>query len=354
MARARRIWLLLHRWIGLTAGVLLLWAGLTGALLVGARPLDAALHPEMLRVAPGPAAPLAPVVARLRQEFGGAAAFTLRPPREAGQPLQVLVSGPWTGTVYADPASGRELGRRAAGEGFASVLFELHASLAAGHTGRMLLALASAAFLVMLITGIVLWWPARWRQAFAVRRRYGTTLLLLDLHRVSGVLLGLWVLVVVASGAYLAWRPLAAWVTALSGEASERPPVRKEGAPGEGYATIDIAVARALARWPGAVVGAVHVAPGELGASRLRLRLADDPHPVGMTSVWFAPRTAEVLAAQPWSRLDPGNRAFAWIYPLHSGELSGAGTLVLTLVAGIALAGYGATGLWLWQKRRMR
>ena len=50
-ARGRRVWLALHRWIGLICGALFALVGLTGSALVFWQPLDEALYP-MMKVAP--------------------------------------------------------------------------------------------------------------------------------------------------------------------------------------------------------------------------------------------------------------------------------------------------------------
>jgi hypothetical protein len=38
-----------------------------------------------------------------------------------------------------------------------------------------------------------------------------------------------------------------------------------------------------------------------------------------LTSVWLHPLSGEVLAVHRWSALDPGTRAYSFIYPLHIG-----------------------------------
>src|SRR5688500_13292814 len=97
----RRAWLKLHRWMALTLGWLLVMAGLLGALLTVAKPLDQWSHPELFRQPPAAAAAAVPgasledVRRHLQQEFGPASAYTFRPAREAGQTLWVYVSGPW-------------------------------------------------------------------------------------------------------------------------------------------------------------------------------------------------------------------------------------------------------------------
>lgn len=231
------------------------------------------------------------------------------------------------------------------------MLFELHSSLCAGDTGRAVLALAALAYVAMLLSGLVLWWPRRRRQAFAVRTRSGTTVALLDLHRVAGAALRLLVLVSVVTGAYLAWRPIAGWVTTASGQSPRPVTVPRADVGGTPSASVDAALLRAQAHWPGAQVSVVHVPPRSLAAARARLRLPDDPHPIGMSTVWLEPASGRVRDARHWSELDPGNRAFSFMYPLRTGGLAGPATLFALLLAGVALAGVGCTGLWMWYRR---
>jgi uncharacterized iron-regulated membrane protein len=353
MKRLRHGWRVLHRWVGLSFGCLLLVSAVSGIVLVFARPLDEALHPELFRSSGESRVALQTVVSRLRAEFGPEATFTLRLPVRGDGSLQATVSGPWHGTVYIDGASGKELGRRAAGEGFFNVLFELHGTLYAAEGGRATLAAAALAYCAMLLSGIVVWWPVRWDRAFCVRTRLGTAVALSDLHRVAGATLGIVVLVGVVSGAYLAWRPLAGWVTAIGGgspaaapPAIAPPPLHAVEAP------VDAALARAGEHWPGGIVSVVHVPPRSLAATRLRLRLPDDPHPIGMSMVWLDPLSGHARAARRWTELDAGTRAFSFIYPLHTGSLFGFPTLLLTIVGGIALGGFSLTGVWLWARRR--
>ncbi|WP_137894996.1 PepSY domain-containing protein [Ramlibacter sp. 2FC] len=353
-ASLRTWWLKAHRWFGLSLGGVLLLAAVTGALMTVARPLDAWLHPELFRVAPAPQAaaalPLEQVRRQLEAEFGAGVAFRLRPPREPGDSLWASVQGAWTGTVYFHPDTAAELGRRGEHEGLANWLFELHSNLLLGEAGKALLAATALAYLLLLVSGLVLWWPARWRHAFSLRLVGGTTRALFDLHRVGGALLGLAIAVSVLSGAYMAWRPLSAAVTALSGaQATAAPRPRVE--PGGTAAPLDQLLVRARQALPGGLVGFVQVA-GHGQPVRVRLRLPDDPHPNGLSSVWLHPATAQVLAVQRWQGLDPGARAYVFMYPLHIGELGGVAHLVLTGMLGLALAGFGATGVWLWWRRR--
>jgi uncharacterized iron-regulated membrane protein len=350
----RRCWLTAHRWIALTLGTLLAFAAVLGALLTVARPLDQTLHPELFAQPAGVVAaalPLATVRERLQQEFGAGAGYTFRPPRLPGDTLWVTVRGAWEGMVYFDGA-GRELGRRGQHEGWFNLLFELHSELLLGDTGKGLLTAAAAAYVVLLASGLVLWWPRQWPPSFRIARGAGWLRTWLDLHKVIGSLIGVVLLVSVTSGAYMAWPPLRELVSSAAGERPTAAP-RVESAPvGAAPVPLDAMVDTARAQFPQAMVGYVHVPAKPTQALRVRLKTADDPHPNGLSSVWLHPVTGQVLKVARWTELDTGNRIVTTMYPLHIGALGGTPHLVVTALAGLVLAALGFSGLALWWQRR--
>lgn len=354
--RLRALWQSLHRWIGLTLGLLLVANGLSGAALVFGRDVDRQFHPELFAAADPSAAARADLyahaVALLQQRHGADVALTLRPPREPGDTLWVFVDTPgWHGTAYLDPASGQLLGERSDTEGVFGWLFEWHSSLLGLDGGPPLLALAALAYLVLLVSGIVLWWPRVWRRAFALRRQAGAQALLFDLHRGAGVLLGLPVAIAVASGAYMAWRPIGQTVSAVAGPALTVPP-KVDGAE-NARASADELIALAQREMPGAMLSYVGwPAVGTASPVRVRLKRPDDPHPNGLSSVWLHPASGEILRVDRWDALDAGSRAYAWIYPLHTGALGGTWHRAINVLLGLSLASIGAVGIALWWKRR--
>jgi len=351
----RRFWLKLHRWLALALALPLIVVALLGSILVVLKPLDRWLNAELFSVSAGPAALdlLERTRRHLQAEFGPGASFVLRPPREAGESLRATVRGKaWEGFIYLDPRDARELGRRGEREGLFNFVFELHSSLLLNETGKPLLAVLALAYLVLLIGGLVLWWPKRWKQAFALTLDRGVLRGLFDLHRTAGALLGLLIAVPVASGAYMAWKPLSQAVTSMAGQTPRTPPKIKVGDTALQPAPLDALVATAMARFGGAPVGYIALPAGAAKPVRVRLMLADDPHPNGLTSVWMHPLTGAVLRADRWNELDPGASANSVIYPLHTGELGGFALEAVNAVLGIALAATGMTGLLLWWLRR--
>lgn len=349
----------IHRWLGLTAGLLLMLNAFTGSLMLGARPLDRVLNAELFEVKPaGQHLPLEVIRQGLVAEYGSKTRFTIRPPREPEESILVYVtSDSWQGQAHYDPYSGRKLGAREEHEGFANALFEFHSALLAGDTGKTILAFNTVTMLAMLITGVLLWWPARsWRGAFSISLKGGLLRSLFDLHRVGGAVLGAWVLVCVLTGTWMAWRPVSQWVTQAMGQKQVLPPpVKAPAAPPTRAATADEMIATADAAMPGGVVGYLGLPAKPTAPVRIRKKLDDDPHPNGLSSVWLHPVTGEVIRVDRWTDLDVGTRSYAWIYPLHSGKLAGVIGVVATAAGGFLLFGFGVSGTWLWWlRRRMR
>lgn len=331
-------------------------SGLSGALLVAAHDLDRAMHPA-LHAAAGESVPAAldAAVVRLRAEFPGDE-LVLRLPRAAGETLQVRVRGAWTGQVFVDPSTGTERGRRGESEGFFNVLFEWHSELLAGERGKALLACAALAGVLIAGAGIVLWWPREagaWRKALRVRWSANAVRTWLDLHRVGGLLAIPLVVVSIASGAYMAWRPISAWVNGLAGFRAPEIP-HAAAVPNVPPAKLSALVAAAREAFPTGRPSIVVIGARPDRPVRLRVQMRDEPHPNGLTSAWLHPHTAQVLAVTPWREGGPGLAGFEYLYPLHSGALGGLPHRLLVALAGLALFALGASGLWLWWKRGRR
>lgn len=350
-AKLRRVLVAAHRWAGIALALPLMIAAITGAALVVARDIDRRLEPALFRVAPAERLhPLDAIHTALQARFGQDSDFIYRLPRDPQESLTVYVRGPWEGQVYVDPGSGRWLGERGEHDGWFNLLFELHSTLLAGDAGRALLAAVALGAVLLLLSGAWLWWPTR-RHALRIRRRAGRAALLFDLHRVSGLLLAVLVGVVVVTGAYMAWRPLSQGVSAVAGASPVRPPAVTP-LPGAARAGPDLLLHNARAALPGGQVSFIQWPARPLTAVRVRMRLADEPHPNGISSVWLHPQTGEVLRVLGWREFDAGARAYQWIYPLHSGVLLGAANKLLLALAALALMFFVGSGLWLWLLRR--
>lgn len=351
---ARRALLAVHRWLGLTAGVIFAIAAGTGAILVYADELDALIGGPRFETTPGLVGPEAIDAAIRRHAPGG------RPIRVTwpGGPVNVL------GVRVADQdGRQRDLVLDAGTGGLLDPrrqhlllvgIRRLHVGLLMGPAGSRIVLLASCASIVSLGIGLVLWWPGirRLGRVVRLRLRGGTHALNLDLHQTLGALAAPLLLVMTVTGVLMDPSAFAAVSRLLDGgpSASAWDALRSSPGAGPGVPDIDLATAFRNARagaeaapvaqvsFPAAPDGVVDVRLGpDAGESFGAVRVALDRH------------TGAVLLRQDL-RYDPRANG-----RLHFGLIGAPAVRALYAVAclvGFSLLPTGLT-LW-WMKRRRR
>lgn len=185
-----RQWLLrIHRWLGLSAGIIFAIAAGTGAVLVYADDLDVLLAGPRFDTTPGSVAPAAIQEAVARHAPG---ARLLRVIWPHGEPniiqVRVMAEGRNRDLVL-DGGSGALLEPRPQHVLLVAIR-RLHAGLLIGPVGGRIVLVASAATVVSLALGAVLWWPGirRLGSGLRLRARRGVYAASLDLHQTLGIL----------------------------------------------------------------------------------------------------------------------------------------------------------------------
>jgi uncharacterized iron-regulated membrane protein len=122
----------------------------------------------------------------------GSKLFVYEIPREPDDAVRVHVYSPdGTGRiVYVHPETLAILKAVPHTHRLTEIVRTIHAELFAGRTGKILIELAASWAIVMLVTGLYLWWPRDRRGAAGVlypRIRQGNRVLWRDLHAVTGI-----------------------------------------------------------------------------------------------------------------------------------------------------------------------
>jgi uncharacterized iron-regulated membrane protein len=105
-----------------------------------------------------------------------------------------------------DPYTAQDLGSTfTTGQRFVLWLVSLHDELLVGRTGRWWNGMLSGVFTVLVLTGLVVWWPgvSRWKRSLGIRRTSNWKRFTWDLHGALGIWLSLFLLMWGISGFYL-------------------------------------------------------------------------------------------------------------------------------------------------------
>lgn len=355
----------LHRVLGLAAGLLLVVTGLSGSALVFRSEIDAALNPHLLRVAPSAErAALQPMLDRVRAAYPDEAPTRLRMPQRADGTYELWLGAAPSRYVYADPyRDGSLLGARQPTEFLTGWLFLLHSHMLAGETGNLVAGVGALALVLLSVSGLVVWWPRRapwhawrqWRAALTVARGAGAARTVYDLHRAVGFYASALLLLAGTTGASLvfheAFERAAHWVTASAPPTRTAPTASPDGARS---LSVDTLLAIAERAQPGGAISYLYFPDAQGQTFRVRKRLPGEQHPNGKSFVHVDPSTGRVLAVENGATAPRGARLYSILYPLHIGVLGGTATRLLAVAVGLSLPLLAITGVLVWRQRGRR
>ncbi|MDF3832488.1 PepSY-associated TM helix domain-containing protein [Cupriavidus basilensis] len=373
--RLRVVFVKIHLYIGLWLGLFFIMLGLTGAAIAWRDEIDVLLNPELLAASAETPLPVAPAtVQAVTDKLQGdprygrpgllmlpaaphdvfVAWYPLKGPPSAGRSRQVMV----------DPVTLAVKGERVWGEPGLSrpllmpTLFQLHHYLLSGETGRTILGIAGMLLLVMVIGGVVLWWP-RFRlraivQAFRISHGGSWSRFNYSLHRAGGILVAPVLATIAFSGWYL---NLPKWVTPLvASVATVTPPGKPVSAPapaGTPQLGAAQAVSTAQALYPAALVTRVSFPRKAGDPFEVRVRQPGEVRQgSGATRIWLDAHTGRRLGARDPMDAPAGDTFLNWMYPLHTGEAFGLPGRIFISVFGLVPLLFAVTGVLIWWKRR--
>lgn len=351
----RKLIFKVHLWVGLSIGLLLVVAGLTGSVLVFDDEIDAALNPALLRVAPAAEqVSLESVVASVTAAYPEHPISYIRMPRSPGETYEVTTVGAEPLEIFVDPYRGTLLGARGITEGFINTLFDLHVHLLSGETGERVMGVVGLLTLLLVLTGLVVWWRGmrRWWEGFTVRWRVSWKRLNFDLHRAGGIWSAVFLAVTAATGAGLIFHDsflAAANRVTASPEVPAPPAVLPR--PGERWLPVDSLLREADRALPGGVI--TYVAFPAAPEAPLSVRKYFDAalHPNGRSFVYLDPWSGEALAVERALTAPAGMKALNLLYPLHIGSFGGLAVRVVYALLGLSPLILFVTGIVMWWNR---
>lgn len=391
-ARVRRYALLWHRYAGLFMAVFLAIAGLTGSILAFRDEIDRMVAPHLYATPrPGvPRLPLTTIAERARDLVPHATISGVNRTFDDQVAVQFTADrNPATGkrydlgfkTLYVDPWTGAELGRRtgdnpAAGlQNLTSFILHLHDRLLTG-PGYLFMGVVALVWTIDCFIAVYLTVPTmlrgfwrQWAPAWQIKRGAGAYRLNLDLHRAFG--LWLWPMIFVFAwssvmfnlrypvfnfvmGSLFEYESQVDTMLALMDRAKGRendplPPVDWTFAETSGRALLE-----AKAREDGFTLketSAVGYIP-QLGVYAYGARTSRDINPNGTGSLTMFERNGEPLLVLVGRGQHTGNTIETWLASLHTTMGLGRWYQLFVAALGVVITMFSVTGVYLWWKKR--
>lgn len=259
--------------------------------------------------------------------------------------------------VFVNPYTAEVLGSRGPADNwFFELVLSIHRRLYAGNVGRMVVEFSTSWTIILLLTGVYLWWPRGAKTSWGVwllRLRAKPYVVLRDLHAVPAALISPVAIVIVFTGLF--WTQL--WGTGFKyfqGPIPQGAGVSTLVAGGKSGATpetvsLDAVAALGAKAWPGDDLF-INLPSKPTGVFQINARPEIGPTFSGRMEV--DRYSGAVLKQVEAADLPILTRFRTWVYPLHVGSVFGITTKILAFVASSILAMLTITGVWMWWQRR--
>ena len=350
-----------HFYAGLLSIPICMFLGVTGSIYLFKPYVEPLLYHGLQTVAVGgDKLPLEQQLEVAQAAWPKAAASSVTPgmePQDATEVSMRTRSGENI-LVYVDPYTGNITGHLIRDRMFMQQVRNLHGELMLGKFGTLLVELTACWTIILLATGIYLWWPRpnfRLKGVFIPRLRQGARLFWRDMHAVVAMYASAIVLVLLITGLpwTTVWGSLFKQFQAATNQA--RPLAAEfrvpfKSARPEGASPLSLSDAIRFARGQGLTTGYTILLPrgseGTFGFTNRAFKLDESDF------LYINQYTGDVISRAGWNDHPVTAKAVALGIRLHQGELFGVANLLLMLTGALATVwmSFSAAVMW-WQRR---
>ena len=347
MTALRRSVLWVHRWAGLSFGLVIAMMAVTGAGMVFRPQLATTLDPTLLRVQPCSAPrPLDELVTNARAVHSTSPVNYIWVHSESDASTWVRFVD--NDTVYLDPCTAAVLGEQYRYGGLFGRLEQLHRFKFMPH-GSLVTGSSALSFVALtVIGGFIVWWPHTLRAlkaALSFRSRLTGRAYRMHLHRALGVYASLILMISALTGLPDAFTWCHDALYRLT--ASPLPaPDPKSGAP-DGTAALSMQACwqRAQAVIPRPLEALISYPRKPGNAVQIDLLERSAPHSEARTLLYLDAHSGEILSFRPYGSSSRGDKLLAWLLAVHKGETGGLVVQLLLLAGALSVPVLAYTGI---------
>lgn len=360
----KRIASQLHLWLGVSSGLVVFIVALTGSILVFEEELEPVIYPEFHLVeAPKDQSPLS--LDKLRSIVTKTypkqriARIAIEP-----HPGRTVIFGLVKGkkekdifSVAVNPYTAEITDTRRENESFFHIVLQLHRYLCMEDTGKAITGIATILFIVIMITGLVLWWPNRkqTKQRFTIKWNAKFKRLNWDLHAVFGFYVLPFTFLIALTGLVWSYK----WVNGMIFLTFDGKPQQKREAPANvginhthGTLAKITAETHRLLSYPGRIQFTLPESDG------LSISVSKVNETASVSNVvdflYFDQNDGHLLSKRLYDDETTGMKVRRLIFPIHTGSIWGWPTKVLALIVALITATLPVTGVVIWVGRKFK
>jgi uncharacterized iron-regulated membrane protein len=366
MTKTKKTILFIHRWLGFISGLVVLIVSITGCIFCFQDEIQDAFCPyrtvtEQNRPYVDPSV----LKQTALKKYPGATASYIYYYGKS-RPAAVLVSGAKDelSYVYLNPYTGAITHTEVASKNFFTIVEYIHLYLLLPpKVGAMVVGVSVLVFIVLMITGIVLWWPKRKsdrKRSFNIKWNGRWRRVNYDLHNVLGFYVTSIALILAITGVSMTfdWVRNGIYNTANLGKtyAAEKVIAKSDSLNKVALTAkpvIDRALIEAESRSPKAEMFLIYddaAASGTVGVTAYAKSL----HYGNGDEYYFDKYTAKLLRSLPYDKKSMGMKLNDLNYDIHVGQALGLTGKIIAFLASLVCGSLPVTGFIVWLGKRKK
>jgi len=357
----------LHLWLGFTSGLVVLFLGITGCILAFEHEIRSVTEPyQYVAVEDRPYLPPSEVKKITDKNLADKTIHGIAYRQSGNAIVASFYSLEYYYLMYLNPYSGEVLKVKDMSSDFFRIIINGHFYLwLPAEIGQPIVATATLIFVIMMITGIILWWPknkAARKQRFSIKWNAKWRRVNYDLHNVFGFYMT-WVAIFIAlTGLVWGFQWFAKsvyWVSSGGKEMIEfYMPVSDKLAESNLEApAVDVLWQRMAKEYPNVKVLEVHIPENDSSAIEVAANPDDDTYWKADYRYFDQYTLAEIPVTHMYGKLGEASVAdkiARMNYDIHVGAIVGLPGKIIAFIASLICASLPVTGFYIWWGRRKK
>lgn len=349
-----------HLYLGIFAGLIVSIVGVTGSILVYQDDIDEALNPSLFRVvAQQRKMPFDEIVPLIHRKYPALKFGYIMNEEDKPMAAYHLYNFAAEEEIFINPYTAEISGKRIYESSFIHIITDIHRTLLIPTAGRYIVGISSLILLILTITGLRLWIPAKWKQlksVLTVNFKMSWKRQNLDWHNVLGFYSAPVVSLMALTGVCITFSNIVIpMLFVLSGK-SPQGVIQLLGAKstytrGATPAPLSSLVAVAYDAMPGSRIGGMALPQDSVGNYRFDMVSPELPRSGKREMLILDQYSGKILLNSRKDFPNVGNAYLSWMTPIHFGSFGGRPTQALAVVAGLMPLALFITGFIIWWPR---
>ncbi len=352
-----RKWILrIHLWLGLTAALFLIVLGLSGAIIAFEGDYDHWFNTRLWYVTPqAQRLSQQSLFEMVQQRFAPARVEAIQMQDGRADLAQDYFLTP-TLEVFVNPYNGAILGTRDQDPLLLKVIGTIHqlhirlVHIRIGNTdvGKWLVEIAGLEMLVLIPTGLILWWR---KKQWSINWKASWKRINWDLHNIIGIYVGIVLLLATVTGFFISFEQPIYWIT-HSGHLERTPQPRSTPIGSESpRPDLDSVLQASDEALPNATTVAVVLPARPTSPYVFEKRVPQDASLTVHSAVYIDQYTGKVLKVEDFNKISAGYRAVRINRSLHTGDYWGLPGHIILSLSSFLLSITAITGIVIWWKK---